>query len=495
MTQEVITAVNRLLAAARSNNQGLNQTDVLKNKMHTIRKRILRHHPTGNASEDDELDIRIFEEELWSMYGLTGDIVPDELLKECQRRLRQAQPGSRSEMDRQEELGALDLIHRLRKAHSHAFSQLYAPGKWTKARRVPPDAKMRFKGIHFWALIIGNNDYPKAPLSGCINDAILVQGYLSRYLYVPGDHIRILRNASRETMVNAFYDLRDDERIKPDDNIVIHFSGHGSSYDTRDFFTTFASKVGSIEAICPVDRGDSIPDISEREINSILSELRAAKGPNITFILDCCHAGGAVRSFNRSDTDPIRFILPIRTGDALDLMRMFEAADSNPRRNPNIPNTSSELWMPDLSSFVLLAACHDFQYAAESNFKEEDTYRVDFNSEPRGKMVLPVTAGSSPYQDFQYAAESNSNSEEEDIYRADFDFQPRGKMSLAVAGDLVRPSPRQGRFTTALVKILESEMARGATYESVITSIGRLGDLQVPLAVGSRKHARLWFEK
>ena len=67
-------------------------------------------------------------------------------------------------------------------------------------------------------------------------------------------------------MVNALYDLRDDERIKPDDKIVVHFSGHGSSYDTRDLFTTFASKAGSIEAICPIDRGDS-------DIEHHLSEL------------------------------------------------------------------------------------------------------------------------------------------------------------------------------------------------------------------------------
>ena len=83
---------------------------------------------------------------------------------------------------RQEELEAFDLIHRLRKAHSHAFSQLYAPGKWTEARR--PDVQMLSKGIRFWALIIGNNDYPKSPLSGCVNDAILMQRYLFRYLNV-----------------------------------------------------------------------------------------------------------------------------------------------------------------------------------------------------------------------------------------------------------------------------------------------------------------------
>ena len=134
MTQEVIASGRRLLVAARSHNQDLDQTDALKSKIHTIRRR----------------------------------------------------------MDRQGELEALDLIHRLRKAHSHAFSQLYALGKWTEVRRVSPDVQMLSKGTRFWALIIGNNDYPKAPLSGCVNDAILMQRYLIRYLNVPHDHIRIL---------------------------------------------------------------------------------------------------------------------------------------------------------------------------------------------------------------------------------------------------------------------------------------------------------------
>ena len=452
--------------AALSNNQGLDQTDVLKSKIDTIRRRNLRR---STCIEDDELDIRTFEEELWSMYGLIGEIVPDELLKECQRRLRQTQPGSRSEMDRREELETLDLIHRLRKAHSHAFSQLYAPGKWKEAKRVPPDAQMLSKGIRFWALLIGNNAYPKAPLGGCVNDVNLIKNYLKQYLNVPLDHIRALRDATRETLINAFYDLRDDERIKPDDNILIHFSGHGSSYDTRDYFITFASKAGSIEAICPVDRGDSIPDISDRELNSILSELRTAKGPNITVTLDCCYAGGTVRGFNGSDTSAIRFIPPIRIGDggdAPDLMRMFEAADHNPRRrlNPNVPSISSDLWLSDNDSFVLLAACQDFQYAKESNFKEEESIHLPYEADldTRGKVVSP-------------------------------DAGPQ-RLNFGRVGD--HPiSTRQGRFTMALIKVLESEVARKATYESVIKSIGRLGRMQVPLAVGSRRHSRLWFEE
>ncbi|KDR65374.1 hypothetical protein GALMADRAFT_42619, partial [Galerina marginata CBS 339.88] len=146
-----------------------------------------------------------------------------------------------------------------------------------------------------WALIIGNDNYPSSPLSGCVNDANLVNSYIQDYLGVPDDHIRLLKNATRQSMINGFYDLRDDKRIRPGDNILIHFSGHGTSYDTSDYFTTFTSRVGSIEGICPVDRGPFVPDISDRELNSILYELQAEKGHNITLFLDCCRSGGALR--------------------------------------------------------------------------------------------------------------------------------------------------------------------------------------------------------
>ena len=79
-----------------------------------------------------------------------------------------------------------------------------------------------------------------------------------------------------------------------------------------------------------------------------------------------------MRSFDKSDTNAICYIPPIRIGDALDLTRMFEAAERNLRRRPkpNVPNISSDLWLPDHDSFVLLAACQDFQCVEESNFKE-----------------------------------------------------------------------------------------------------------------------------
>jgi len=121
--------------------------------------------------------------------------------------------------------------------------------------------------------------------------------YLRDHLGVPNDRVRLLHNASREAMINTFYDLRDNADIQFGDNILIHFSGHGASYDAKEFFSGVSS-VGSIEAICPSDRnsiGRNIPDISDRELDIILSEVRDVKGGNITFSADCRHSGGMIR--------------------------------------------------------------------------------------------------------------------------------------------------------------------------------------------------------
>jgi len=387
------------------------------------------------------------EKALWVEYGLTGPIVPDAILKECQRRLRDATPGSDLESDLKKDLQSLDELHQFRKQGSDTFAQAYPVGVWKDVKAVEPSESTRSKGRHFWAVVIGNDSYPECPLRGCINDADLVHDFLISYLNVPGDHIRILQDASRETMVNTLYDLRDDPRIRHGDNILIHFSGHGSSYRAADFFTSDVARASSIEAICPVDRSDKIPDISERELCSILSEIHTAKGPNITLIFDCCHSGGALRALDvvTANLDgAVRYVAPV--GGKKGILMMFKAAEEHPRRRPSSGTLTSEDWVVDVSPFVQqLAACQDFQLARESNFTGD------------------------------HGGNSNTSVR-----------QNWGRHKE-------QPSSLHGCFTWALMKLLKSEEGKNATYESVITQIGRLGPMQVPVGFGSRRTARLWF--
>ena len=190
-----------------------------------------------------------------------------------------------------------------------------------------------------------------------------MRDYLVEYLGVPKDRIRLLHNASREVILNALYDLRDNTHIQFGDNILVHFSGHGSSYEARSFFKTRVGSAGSIEAICPSDRSADyeISDISDRELNLVLSEVRDAKGGNITFIVDSCYAGGMMRGNSiTSDEVSNRSVVPIRLGP----ISMLKAAEKHPRRKSSVL-ASSENWEGDASAFVQLAACQDFQIARE----------------------------------------------------------------------------------------------------------------------------------
>ncbi|KAK0452853.1 peptidase C14, caspase domain-containing protein, partial [Desarmillaria tabescens] len=160
----------------------------------------------------------------------------------------------------------------------------------------------------FWAVLIGIDAYPTTPLRGCVSDAREMAKYLIGDLGVPEDHIQyLLGNDSsiptRDNIIKTLLGLSTDDRIRKGDNIIIYFAGKGSIYLNRDYFPKGTLEwYGSNIALCPVDRTTPhdngvgvIPDISDREINIILSEIAGTKGCHITVILDCCHSSGATR--------------------------------------------------------------------------------------------------------------------------------------------------------------------------------------------------------
>ncbi|PBK66529.1 hypothetical protein ARMSODRAFT_855082, partial [Armillaria solidipes] len=146
------------------------------------------------------------------------------------------------------------------------------------------------------AVIIGIDKYNGRPMKGCVSDALSIQDYITEDLGVPQDHIHLLldESATRANIVNTLCGLYNDSRILHGDIIIIYFAGLGSSYpDPRD---QDICPDDAIEAICPIDRGNEvdgvlIPDISDREVNSILSAISSVKGHRITVLLDCCFIG------------------------------------------------------------------------------------------------------------------------------------------------------------------------------------------------------------
>ena len=361
--------------------------------------------------------IRNFKKDLWVSYGHLSAPNYRMLDTETWQRLEKAEGHEREKV--KETCEALEWIDRSYREKG-LVDELGYSAPW---ERLHPDSPGPFLslGTHFWALIIGNDNYLGVPgvpaLGGCINDAHLIKDYLMKYLQVPEDHIVLLENACRNEMIDALYNLRDNERIPFGDNIFVHYSGYASSYDSRTLRVQgqWSQHIG---AICPIDRGSQGScDISERELETILSELCSAKGSKITFISDCCFDGSGIRSDQEGTGAAFRFVPPLEDKNG----HMLKLGMDDPRRRSNV-DIFSENWEKDLTSFVQLSP---------------------------GWSTIEVDVG-------------------------------LGK-------------GRHGLFTIAVIKVLESEEARGMTYEGLIQIIGRLREDQIPESIGTRKTSLLWF--
>jgi hypothetical protein len=87
------------------------------------------------------------------------------------------------------------------------------------------------------------------------------------------------------------------------------------------------------------------------------------KGDNITIVLDCCYSGGGARA-ESAIAIQARYALPIHL-----LEKLLFAAENNPRKRWAAGSIMTQHWRPDVSSYVVLAACQDFERVWECNDK------------------------------------------------------------------------------------------------------------------------------
>ncbi|KAK0435899.1 hypothetical protein EV421DRAFT_2022340 [Armillaria borealis] len=175
-------------------------------------------------------------------------------------------------------------------------------------------APHRVDASRFWAVLIGIDAYEGSPLHGCVSDASLIKKFLVDDLGVPKERIQCLLGS---------HDLTPDDPSTP-------------------------------------SRANIIPDISDRELNAIFTQISLAKGYRITFIADCCHAGGTSRGPGIEARQ--RSICSSGRTNVNDMLR---AADERLKSFPCYRSVLSKDWKPDMSSHVVLAACRDYQRATE----------------------------------------------------------------------------------------------------------------------------------
>ncbi|KAK0185057.1 hypothetical protein F5146DRAFT_213935, partial [Armillaria mellea] len=208
---------------------------------------------------------------------------------------------------------------------------------------------------------------------------------------VPEDHVKLLLSRQpsnapsillpiRANIIEALLALSTNPRIHYGDNIVIYYAGHGAVYHCKNH-PAFASlgKTGTIEALCSMDRNTTktndgnrkpIPDISDRELYTILDEIRRTKGHHITVILDCCHSGSQTRRPGGS-IQGRREVRPM--SEPTSIADMFAVADEKLGELktddgcPRYQSISATNWVPEIpvTSHVILAVCKAFEYATE----------------------------------------------------------------------------------------------------------------------------------
>ncbi|KAK0472116.1 peptidase C14, caspase domain-containing protein, partial [Armillaria luteobubalina] len=253
-----------------------------------------------------------------------------------------------------------------------------------------------------WAVLVGIDGY-KTPLRGCVADAHMFEEYLINVLHVPKEQIQCLlgnrpddtsthipfdkSHPTRTNIIDTLLGLSTNPKINKGDSIIIYFSGHGSSYYCPDCYSTIFQSPAP-EALCPIDRGipdaqgTGIPDISDREINNILTHIYDAKDARITVILDCCHGGGITRA---------PFSGSARTTESLpygSFIRMLDSAKERMGDWHGYRDVWAEDWIPNMASHVVLAACKDYEFAKE--WKDENGYSGVFTK----ALVNALKAGS-----------------------------------------------------------------------------------------------------
>ncbi|TCI95093.1 caspase family protein [Tenacibaculum sp. M341] len=134
------------------------------------------------------------------------------------------------------------------------------------------------------ALLVGINDYPTAPLNGCINDAKRMQEVFERHenddknfdcKMLISDTKKITRGLLRSSIIKLF-------NHNDGDTTLLYFSGHGATTDAGTYLVT--------QDVQSNDLGVSLLEIVALANNS--------KAKEVIIILDCCHSGGAGNSID-----------------------------------------------------------------------------------------------------------------------------------------------------------------------------------------------------
>ena len=197
-------------------------------------------------------------------------------------------------------------------------------------------------------------------LGGAVNDVEIIKDVLIRRFGFKPENIVTLTDsqATREAILAAMRQIVED--AGPEDVVHIHFSGHGSwikdmNGDEKDKFD---------ETLLPYDaRTDKVRDITDDEINAILSGLRAR---DTLVTLDACHSGTATRG--ESD-------VMIRGGEPDPMTELYgDVSARGQALGRDALVDASETILPETEAYTLMTGAAAEHSALDSPIDSEKRY-------------------------------------------------------------------------------------------------------------------------
>jgi hypothetical protein len=156
------------------------------------------------------------------------------------------------------------------------------------------------------ALLVGINKYPdpRNELRGCINDILDMEHFISstHKVYAP-ENIKKLtdKDASKKVIIAQIQWLL--ESAQPGDQLLFHYSGHGSQIPTHH---ASLEKDGLDEIICPYDfDGSHNTALRDKEFAQLFAGI--PQGVHFVWISDSCHAEDLSRDPVESQAHRYRF--------------------------------------------------------------------------------------------------------------------------------------------------------------------------------------------
>lgn len=229
-----------------------------------------------------------------------------------------------------------------------------------------------------FALLIGIDNYKSGRiwnLEACADDARRMKQWLLHDLQVPSTNIALLANneATKRRIEDVFMShLVNNPAISQGDALLIYFAGHGSSMSApRDWCE---GKPRHVQVLCPYDHDTKGPEgrvagISDRSLCSMLGELSAVKGDNITLILDCSFSSPQL-AVNTHDRRGLR-CTPTEKARKEDLFNGLWRGAIGKRFNGE-----HGFYQDDCPTHTLLAACKPGEMATE--WKEGGRFTQEF---------------------------------------------------------------------------------------------------------------------